>query len=733
MKYLFVFFISLWLLASPQKAYSFSPLAGDTVKVQTFRYGSKQDSVFLFPPDTFSCSKILMYYKLRCPYNGACGEWDYLTYTYLYKPTGKIDSYQVKSPFFVEAGQTPDSFSFMKKPTWAVTYDPITKKVDSTLNKPFNILFYRNNSKPDKATDTIMAWPTSFSIHYDTILHKADTNRIAADTMIRQKFYSWYRKYPDNIRYELARYITPYGNGLSLGNGFTWVYDVTDYAPLLHDSVHLSAGNWQEMLDMSFAFIKGKPARKVLNIQNLWNGQPAYGTATSIETFLKPLTVKLDANANSYRIKMRTTGHGFGGTDNCSEFCPRLHSIDVDGVTRFQDTMFRYDCSRNPVYPQGGTWSISRANWCPGSTVQTYNYELSKFVKPGDSVKLDYNVQPYKWNGVGTTPYYSIETQLISYDVPNFHSNVSIEDIIAPSNGDIYKRLNPSCAKPTILIKNNGIVPLKSLVITYGVQGTTPWTYYWKGNLGYLDTTTVVLDGMSWAGTSNIFSVTLGNPNDIQDEQPQDNTMSSYFNLPPNLPAKFLIELQTNKAASDNSYTLKNAFGTVIKERHNLANNTFYSDTANLKPGCYTLELLDAGDDGLEWWANPAAGSGFFDLRKVKGPYLKSFNPDFGSQVYFQFTVGSFSSGIEDGTDKEARINIYPNPGKGRFTLALSLPDKENISIVVYDCLGKELLVQRAQVTASEVPIELTGYPKGIYVVKISTVEGVYCRKIFIE
>ena len=49
---------------------------------------------------------------------------------------------------------------------------------------------------------------------------------------------------------EIGRFITPYGINLDLGpNGFQWVYDVTDYEPLLHDSVEFSAGNLQELID----------------------------------------------------------------------------------------------------------------------------------------------------------------------------------------------------------------------------------------------------------------------------------------------------------------------------------------------------------------------------------------------------------------------------------------------------------------------------------------------------
>ncbi len=72
--------------------------------------------------------------------------------------------------------------------------------------------------------------------------------------------------------FELGSFITPYGKRLKMGgeNGWTWVYDVTDYAPLLRGKVDLKSGNNQEMLDMRFIFIEGSPPRDVLSVENLY-------------------------------------------------------------------------------------------------------------------------------------------------------------------------------------------------------------------------------------------------------------------------------------------------------------------------------------------------------------------------------------------------------------------------------------------------------------------------------
>ena len=87
----------------------------------------------------------------------------------------------------------------------------------------------------------------------------------------------------------LANVVTPYGTymqpGNSQGSGFSpnWVqrytYDVTDFAPLLKDSVLIRAfyGGWPQSgaggcfnVTLNFEMIEGIPPRNVLNVQNLW-------------------------------------------------------------------------------------------------------------------------------------------------------------------------------------------------------------------------------------------------------------------------------------------------------------------------------------------------------------------------------------------------------------------------------------------------------------------------------
>ena len=73
-------------------------------------------------------------------------------------------------------------------------------------------------------------------------------------------------------KFQLISFITPYGKRLKMGgdNGWAWVFDVTDYLPILKGEMKISAGNNQELLDLKFIFIKGTPPRNPLSVENLY-------------------------------------------------------------------------------------------------------------------------------------------------------------------------------------------------------------------------------------------------------------------------------------------------------------------------------------------------------------------------------------------------------------------------------------------------------------------------------
>ncbi|HVZ39911.1 MAG TPA: peptide-N-glycosidase F-related protein [Candidatus Kapabacteria bacterium] len=620
------------------------------------------------------------------------------------------------------------------------TYDT-TVAVDSVQADPLQVVLYRNTQDSTLPDKVLTVWPAGYN-HYAFNRQgvATDSSRVTPDSVIHQTRTPYFRKFEIVNRFELGRYITPYGNGLSLGEGFTWTYDVSDFRPLLHDTVHLNAYNQQELVDMTFEFVRGTPPRDPISVTNLWNGGFSYGGAKSIEDYLHPLRVKIPENAANTRIRVTPTGHGFGGNENCSEFCAKDHTITVDGTNRFQKTVWRDNCNLNPVYPQGGTWVYSRSNWCPGAEVWTYNFELTPWVHPGDSVTLDYNITPYTWNGQGSTPYYQIETQLVTYGPPNFSLDAAVVEIKAPGKTDLYKRMNPICSNPLITIRNTGSTPLTSLDIQYGVQGAAQSVYHWTGQLDFMESADVQLGEISWSGaTGRQFTVAISKPNGGDDQYEYNNTATATYDVPPVFPKTFYLELHTNDSPSENSYQLKDAVtGRVVLDRNNLDGATYYRDTLTLPDGCYEFRLVDLGGDGLSWWANTAQGTGSMRIRRAdNGATIRSFNADFGGEIYQQFTVGFDLAadaplpGIEE---HGSRMEVYPNPTDGEFTVNLWLRATQSAELTVTDMLGNSVHhAMLKNVTNGSFPVDLRSLPSGAYVVAVRAGAETLTKKIVVR
>lgn len=602
-----------------------------------------------------------------------------------------------------------------------ISYIDSVLVMDSILNTPYQILVFADSvNAPGVATDTIIGWPI--------------VSNMAADSTIYQSSYNYFNYFPQVIRYEMARYITPYGNGLSLGNGWTWTFDVSDYVTLLSDSVHLAAGNWQELLDVKFLMILGTPPRDVIEIRNLWNGNFDYGFASNpIENHLVPLSVPVPANAANSRWKSRVTGHGMDTPQNCAEFCPKNHYYLVDNTLEYTQLVWRDNCDLNPLYPQGGTWVYDRSNWCPGAEVWTYDFELTAFVNPGDTTVLNHDVQPY--TNTSGWDYYQIEDQVVFYSAPNFTLDASLEEILAPGKDQMWSRFNTICMEPVVRIKNTGSTTLTSLTITYGMIGGVPSVYQWTGNLDFMEDTVITLGNFQWVTGATDFNVTISAPNGGTDQYALNNSRTNVFPYPLVMPATFWIELRTNNNPWENSYTLKDENGNVVVSRSGLSATTTYRDTVTLPYGCYVFELNDSGEDGLNWWANTAQGTGYVRFRNTTSTQIiKSFNSDFGGQVYQQFTVGLTNS-IDTVSSTAADVfNIYPNPSDGKVAFDLQMSQRKDATIQVCDLLGNVVYKKYYANQDSEVvEADLSFLSNGAYIVSLITEDGTQSQRMIIQ
>ena len=542
-------------------------------------------------------------------------------------------------------------------------------------------------------------------------------------------------------KWELGRFITPYGYGLDLGvDGWTWTYDVSDFVTKLKDTIMLEAGNFQELLDLQFWFIEGTPSRQVLGIENVWQGD------IKLQDFsakVQEKKYKISQDVKMLKLRTCVTGHGMESTNNAwAEFSPNIHSVSVNSSIKWSWQIIQ-ECANNPLYPQGGTWIYDRAGWCPGMPGKLQEFDLTPYID-GDSISIKYNIQ-YTSGGN-----YITESQIVKYGSPNFTNDASIENILTPSDDKLLSRENPSISKHKILIKNNGTSQLTTAIIKYHFEGGNEKQYTWNGNLGFLEEDTVYLPQLDWNEVQQdkgYFFAEILNPNGQVDEYQYNNiAKSSFVKAPQYSTNKIKLTYVTNHAPSQNKWIVEKANGEKLFESANdLLPNTQYTQVLEVPNGGYRLLVTDNNDDGLKFWANmPPNGSGtagrtqisFYDTIFDYWNVDKLLQSDFGKEIEYQFIVNSFV-GIRDVnySTNEGVISVilYPNPTSTTTTIIVKgIENKTEAKI--FDSQLREIDVIELNPVNREArqTINVSSYQKGVYYIQIQDSNTLGVQKLII-
>ncbi|MEX0966208.1 MAG: peptide-N-glycosidase F-related protein [Bacteroidia bacterium] len=719
---------------------------GDTIRVRSHEnvhwdWNGNKDRIAVFPPPSQQFRQILLHYTLGCPSTG-CSEWDYTTQIQVLRKTGKWDSTLALAPEFTADGQEIDTFHYRTDPTYVHFFNTKTGLTDSTLAEDWKVLLYQDPQNPLTPTDSFIAWEGDFynyvfNINGDTV----DSVWVPATSSLFLSHHKIYTPYEVKEAVELARVITPYAGNFDRNWQHTWTFDITDYEPLLLDSTEIRAryDGWQDgfTITLDFELIEGMAPRKVLAIQNLWQGAFQYGVASNpIESRLVEREVTIPAEAKGASVRILPSGHGFGGNENCAEFCPKDYYLKVNGQQRFSQLIWKDDCGLNPVYPQAGTWLYDRANWCPGGAAIAFDHEITPWMAPGSNMKLDMDLEPYSYNGSGSTPVYIIAAQLFTYGEITYENDATVSAIIAPTQDENHIRQNPVCANAIIEIQNLGSATLESVEIIYGPKGGHLDLYTWTGSLAFGEKAEVALPGRLFYTASQdvaTFTAEVRNPNGKPDENDLNNKMESPFDVPEKLPETVVLWLKTNSAGNESSYRVTNYKGETLYQRSGMANNTIYKDTFNFPDaiGCYTLEIDDAGKDGLSFWAN-SAGTGYARLMKGSGSLglLKNFDPDFGTQIRYSFTVG-YTVDVQETERNTTFLQVFPNPTKERLFIDLVLPQKAPVHFELYNAAGQ--LKKQAQILDYQnqgIDLNIADYEQGIYLIRVRSGNNVWVKRV---
>ncbi|MEO1259997.1 MAG: LamG-like jellyroll fold domain-containing protein [Bacteroidota bacterium] len=619
----------------------------------------------------------------------------------------------------------------------ALTQNVTVPIVEESPANPHSVVYYDVESNDLVTTDTQLLYRAGYQYVFDEMGGVVDSVWVMPEDTIQIGQLTYFTRQP--AKYEILSLVTPYGNGLDLGeDGKTFTFDVTDYAPILKGKKRLSiemGGQWQEELDIEFLFIKGTPAREVLDIQNIWPFRRGWYAQIQEDRFFEPRSVSLSPAGHHYKLRSAITGHGQNG-----EFIPRTHYLNVNGGN--QD--FVYDvwkeCADNPIYPQGGTWIFDRAGWCPGAATDVHEFDITSMVDPGGEVEIDYGVNGAFMDQAN----YLVSNQLVTYGDYQFNVDASLERIARPNNTDVeFERINPACSAPIVWVKNTGREMIKSVEITYQVEGNAMVeSFVWTGDLFSNEVVHIELpvsDMGFWESPNeaSVFSASITAVNGTADEYAANNATSSRFESATVFESgeDYVLSVRTNNNGSEYAYVIKNASGEIMMERDNMLSNTTYDDMLTLTPGCYTLQFFDAGHDGLQFWFFPDNGSGSLQFKRYLTPTVLfpfvHFEPDFGSGVQYDFVIEGAVSAEEDQSFQS--ISTFPNPVSDLVNVELNGFAGKEVAIMLTNLQGQQLLLEQQGKINSEKwasAIDLSHLPPGMYFIKIISGEKVWTNEV---
>ncbi len=609
--------------------------------------------------------------------------------------------------------------------------------IDSVLVNPISLAQYVPISGYFNISDLSYQFPAGWSYTTDFNGDPIDSLYYMADQTVYNDTVHFYQEpFELTNRYELGRFITPYGIGLDLGAGFRWVYDVTDFANLLKGNVEITSPNTSELVDLEFAFVHGTPARPVQKVSHVWNQSSSIWTGYSYrdlddDVYLFNTELNLEPETKFAKLKTTITGHGHNSTTgaypHCCEWKNNTHYLFANGDQIADWHVWQTtECALNPVFPQGGTWPGAREGWCPGDVVKTREFDLTPYILSGQTLEVDYDITPVPANNLGMgSGRYDMTMHLVEYGDANFVSDVEIYDVISPNNWEYVSRKNTICNGIQFVIRNGGSNDLNSARVTFQISGGSLFVYEWTGSLKFMESEIVsvnVEEPSFWLGDgSNNFTITASNPNQVSDEYQENNIFTTKFDMPDVYQTSVALRYRTNNLPQDNSVTVTDLNGNVVYTNTNLAANTLYFDTLDLSNGCYSLKVLDTGDDGLSYWAYPDQGNGFFQFRPLTGPSF-NFDPDFGREINYSFVIGSFTNVKEN---KNIELIMFPNPTSDLVNF------ESNVLIEEYkliDMSGRVLQV--VELNDYNSVVDLSPYSNGIYFIDLKSKDNRVRKKL---
>tara|TARA_B110000037_G_C17113580_1_gene502833 strand:+ start:781 stop:2586 length:1806 start_codon:yes stop_codon:yes gene_type:complete len=282
---------------------------------------------------------------------------------------------------------------------------------------------------------------------------------------------------------------------------------------------------------------------------------------------------------------------------------------------------------------------------------------------------------------------------------------------------------------PEVNIRNWGNTTITSMKIEFSANDLAAQTFDWTGNLLGGLTANIVLPTLSYnSQSSNDILIKVIEVNGGADDILTNNEVTAIvLEVPEYQTQTMTLEFTTDQYASETSWKLYNAAGTVVQENGALVNATLYTETLTLTENdCYTFEFIDSYGDGLTGsgpgtisldfgGTNVLAGSGSFSKISTGFATVDANGNGNGNPTD---NVDTTASGILD-VELVSNFSIFPNPTKDIVNVIIKTNNNVAVQVELLDVLGRTVL--NAELNNGVASFNVSKLNKGIYIVSATS------------
>jgi hypothetical protein len=313
------------------------------------------------------------------------------------------------------------------------------------------------------------------------------------------------------------------------------------------------------------------------------------------------------------------------------------------------------------------------------------------------------------------------------------------EDLLTPldNNAALYAASTPVtvCSEtigPKALLVNDGGVTMTSIDFTYSVNNGTEATYAWTGSLANDEEEWVSLPAIEIENMMeiNTVEVSVGDPNGVPDEYPDNNVSTTTFEQSVDLENPPLVRLwiKTDNYPEETTWDLKNGAGEILYTGgpYDDNNHLYFTDFDITDIDCYSFTIYDAGGNGFM-----GDDAKYYMTHGTSGLIFYQDN-EFSSQEEVQFGVGLV--GIENTILAES-FKVFPNPVQEEAWVMYETTEQASVVMNLYNLEGKMLIANTQNVGTGvhSIKIETNQLSNGVYFVELQVNNKSFKKKIVVN